>query len=73
MPGPAEMQIHDPLLGVDVERLEREMEKICRFAVKVIIDRAEHINKKKIVDALEKAITNLRSKDVTLVEAKVLN
>ena len=26
MPGPAEMQIHDPLLGVDVERLEREME-----------------------------------------------
>ena len=44
------------------------MEKICRFAVKVIIDRAEHINKKKIVDALEKAIKNLRSKDVTLVE-----
>ena len=48
------------------------MEKICRFAVKVIIDRAEHINKKKIVDALEKAITNLRSKDVTLVDVKIL-
>ena len=46
------------------------MEKIYRFAVKVIIDRAEHMNKKKIVDALEKAITNLRSKDVTLVEVK---
>ena len=46
------------------------MEKICRFAVKVIIDRAEHMNKKKIVDALEKAIKNLRSKDVTLVEVK---
>ena len=49
------------------------MEKICRFAVKVIIDRAEHINKKKIVDALEKAITNLRSKDVTLVEVQERN
>ena len=47
---------------------EREMEKICRFAVKVIIDRAEHMNKKKIIDALEKAIKNLRSKDVTLVK-----
>ena len=46
------------------------MEKICRFAVKVIIDRAEHMNKKKIVDALEKAIENLRSKDVTLVEVR---
>ena len=51
---------------------EREMEKVCKFAVKVIIDRAEHINKKKIVDALEKAITNLRSKDVTLVDVKIL-
>ena len=49
---------------------EREMEKVCRFAVKVIIDRAEHMNKKKIVDALENAIKNLRSKDVTLVEVK---
>ena len=49
------------------------MEKICRFAVKVFIDRAEHINKKKIVDALEKAITNLRSKDVTLVEVQERN
>ena len=46
------------------------MEKICRFAVKVIIDRVEHMNKKKIVDALEKAIKNLRSKDVTLLEVK---
>ena len=52
---------------------KREMEKVCQFAVKVIIDRAEHMNKKKIVDALENAIKNLRSKDVTLVEAKVLN
>ena len=51
---------------------EREMEKVCQFAVKVIIDRAEHINKKKIVNALEKAITNLRSKDVTLVDVKIL-
>ena len=49
---------------------KREMEKVCRFAVKVIIDRAEHMNKKKIVDALEKAIKNLRSKDVTLLEVK---
>ena len=49
---------------------EREMEKVCQFAVKVIIDRAEHMNKKIIVDALEKAIKNLRSKDVTLVEVK---
>jgi len=53
-----------------VKQKEREMEKVYQFAVKVIIDRAEHINKKKIVDALEKAITNLRSKDVTLVEVK---
>ena len=52
---------------------ERDMEKVCQFAVKVIIDRAEHINKKKIVDALEKAIKNLRSKDVILVEVKLLN
>ena len=46
------------------------MEKICRFAVKVIIDRAEHMNKKKIVDALEKAVDNLMFKNVTLVEVK---
>ena len=44
------------------------MEKVCQFAVKVIIDRAEHMNKKKIIDALEKSIKNLKSKDVTLVE-----
>ena len=44
------------------------MEKVCQFAVKVIIDRVEHMNKKKIIDALEKAIKNLKSKDVTLVE-----
>ena len=55
-----------------VKQKEREMEKICRFAVKVIIDRAEHMNKKKIVDALEKAIKNLKSKDVTLIEIKFL-
>ena len=47
---------------------KREMEKVCQFSVKVIIDRAEHMNKKKIIDALEKAIKNLKSKDVTLVE-----
>ena len=46
------------------------MEKVCQFAVKVIIDRVEHMNKKKIIDALEKAVENLRSKDVTLVEVK---
>ena len=46
------------------------MEKVCQFAVRVIIDKAEHMNKKKIIDALKKAIKNLRSKDVTLVEAK---
>ena len=45
---------------------------MSKFAVKVIIDRAEHMNKKKIVDALEKAVENLRSRDVTLVEVKVL-
>ena len=44
------------------------MERVSKFEVKVIIDRAEHMNKKKIVDALEKAVENLRSKDVTLVE-----
>ena len=49
---------------------ERDMEKVCQFAVKVIIDRAEHMNKKKIIDALEKAIKNLRSKDVTLVKVR---
>ena len=49
------------------------MEKVCQFAVKVIIDRAEHMNKKKIVDALKKAVENLRSRDVSLVEAKILN
>ena len=53
-----------------VKQKEREMEKVCQFAVKVIIDRAEHMNKKKIVDALEKAVENLRSKDVTLIEVK---
>ena len=35
------------------------MEKVCRFAVKVIIDRAEHMNKKKIIDALENLLSNL--------------
>ena len=49
---------------------EREMEKVCKFAVKVIIDRAEHMNKKKIVDALGIAIEKLRSRDVTLIEVK---
>ena len=44
------------------------MEKVCQFVVKVIIDRAEHMNKKKIIDALEKSIKNLKSKDMTLVE-----
>ena len=37
-----------------------------RFAVKLIIDRAEHMKKKKIV----KSIENLRTKDVTLIEVK---
>jgi len=46
------------------------MERVSKFAVKVIINRADHMNKKKIVDALEKAVENLRSKDVTLVEVK---
>ena len=48
------------------------MEKVCQFAVKVIIDRAEHMNKKKIIDVLKKAIKNLKSKDVTLIEIKFL-
>ena len=56
------------MLCVKQKEREREMEKVCRFAVKVIIDRAEHMNKKKIIDALEKTIKNLKSKDVTLVE-----
>ena len=46
------------------------MEKVCQFAVKVIIDRAEHMNKKKIIDALEKTTKNLKSRDVTLVEVR---
>ena len=49
------------------------MERVSKFAVKVIINRAEHMNKKKIVDALEKAIENLMSKDVTLKEVKKNN
>ena len=57
------------LMLIDEVR-KREMERVSKFAVKVIIDRAEHMNKKKIVDALEKAVENLRSKDVTLVEVK---
>ena len=48
------------------------MEKVCQFAVKVIIDRAEHMKKKKIIDALEKAVENLRYKDVILVDVKQL-
>ena len=52
---------------------KREMEKVCQFSVKVIIDRAEHMNKKKIIDALEKAIENMRSRDVSLVEVKILS
>ena len=55
-----------------VKQKEREMERVCQFAVKVIIDRAEHMNKKKIIDSLEKTIKNLKSKDVTLLETKVL-
>ena len=46
------------------------MERVSKFAVKVIFDRAEHMNKKKIVDALEKAVENMRSEDMTLVEVK---
>ena len=46
------------------------MEKVCQFAVNLIIDRAEHMNKKKIVDALGIAIEKLRSRDVTLIEVK---
>ena len=46
------------------------MAKIKAFEVKVLISKSEHMNKKKIVDALEKAVENLRSKDVTLVEVK---
>tara|TARA_Y100000031_G_C8170689_1_gene361650 strand:- start:859 stop:1008 length:150 start_codon:yes stop_codon:yes gene_type:complete len=46
------------------------MERVSKFVVKVIIDRAEHMNKKKVVDAIKKAIENLRSKDLTLVEVK---
>ena len=46
------------------------MEKVKVFEVKVLISKSEHMNKKKIVDALEKAIEKLRSKDVTLVEVK---
>lgn len=46
------------------------MERVSKFVVKVIIDRAEHMNKKKVVDAIKKAIENLRTKDVTLIEVK---
>ena len=49
------------------------MEKVCKFAVKVNIDRAEHMNKKKIIDALEKAVENLKSRDVSMVEVKILS
>ena len=46
------------------------MEKVKVFEVKVLISKSEHMNKKKIVNALEKAVENLRSKDVNLVEVK---
>jgi len=48
------------------------MEKITKFSVKVIIEKSEHTNRKKIVDAIKKAIENLRTKDVTFVEVKDL-
>ena len=46
------------------------MEKVKVFEVKVLISKSEHMNKKKIVDALEKAFEKLRSRDVTLIEVK---
>ena len=46
------------------------MEKIKVFEVKVLISKSEHMNKKKIVDALGIAIDKLRSRDVTLIEVK---
>ena len=46
------------------------MEKVKVFEVKVLISKSEHINKKKIVDALGIAIEKMRSRDVTLVEVK---
>ena len=48
------------------------MERITKFVVRVIIEKSEHTNRKKIVDAIEKAIENLRTKDVTFVEVKDL-
>jgi len=48
------------------------MERITKFAVKVIIEKSEHTNRKKIVDAIKKTIENLRTKDVTFVEVKDL-
>jgi len=49
------------------------MEKVKVFEVKVLISKSEHMNKKKIIDALEKAIENMRSRDVSLVEVKILS
>ena len=46
------------------------MEKVKVFEVKVLISKSEHMNKKKIVDALGIAIEKLRSRDVTLVQVK---
>ena len=46
------------------------MEKVKVFEIKVLISKSEHMNKKKIVDALRIAIEKLRSRDVTLVEVK---
>ena len=46
------------------------MERITKISVKVIIEKSEHTNRKKIVDAIKKAIENLRTKDVTLIEVK---
>ena len=46
------------------------MEKVKVFEVKVLISKSEHMNKKKIVDALEKAFKKLRSRDMTLIEVK---
>ena len=46
------------------------MSKVQKFMVKVIIDRAEHQMKKKIIDALGKSVDAIRSKDITLVEVK---
>lgn len=46
------------------------MPEVKQFIVKAVIDRNTSSNKKKITDAIKKAIENLRSKEIHLVSVE---